>query len=72
MTIRKQIAPAQQRGPIVVYTLDEWCRMRKLSRATARRLNAEGKLKFTQLSERRIGIRSDHDQEYLDACDVGS
>ena len=71
MTRRERTA-TQQRGPITVYTLDEWCRMRKLSRATARRLNAEGKLKFTQLSERRIGIRSDHDQEYLDACDVGS
>jgi hypothetical protein len=31
-------------------------------------LNKTGKLKFTKLSERRIGIRSDHDREYLDSC----
>jgi hypothetical protein len=31
------------------------------------RLIASGRLKATYLSERRIGIRSDHDREYLDA-----
>jgi hypothetical protein len=33
-----------------------------------RRLVLAGKLKLTHLSERRRGVRSDHDQEYLDAC----
>jgi hypothetical protein len=32
------------------------------------RLIASGRVKATYLSERRIGIRSDHDREYLDAC----
>jgi hypothetical protein len=27
-----------------------------------------GKLKTVQLSECRVGVRSDHDREYLDAC----
>jgi hypothetical protein len=71
VTTKKKNAPAL-RGPITVYSLAQWCEMRGLSMATARRLNADGKLKFTKLSERRIGIRSDHDQEYLDACEVGS
>jgi hypothetical protein len=25
-------------------------------------------VKVTYLSERRMGVRSDHDQEYLDSC----
>jgi hypothetical protein len=60
------------REPIVVFTLLEWCRMRKVSKQTARRLNKAGRLKFTKLSARRIGIRSDHDREYLDSCEVQS
>jgi predicted site-specific integrase-resolvase len=67
MTAQKKIAPAQQREPITIFTLDEWCKMRKVSKATARRLIAAGKVKITHLSERRIAIRSDHDQEYLDS-----
>jgi predicted site-specific integrase-resolvase len=53
--------------PIVVYPLREWCKMRHVSISTARRLHKAGKVKFTQLSERRVGVRSDHDQQYLDA-----
>jgi predicted site-specific integrase-resolvase len=53
--------------PIVVYPLREWCKMRHVSLATANRLAKSGKLKITHLSERRRGVRSDHDLEYLDA-----
>jgi hypothetical protein len=42
--------------------------MRGISVATGRRLAAAGKIKITHLSERIIGVRSDHDQEYLDSC----
>jgi predicted site-specific integrase-resolvase len=70
MAIQKSIARARE--PIVVYTLPEWCKLRKVSKATARRLNKAGRLKFTKLSERRIGVRSDHDLEYLDSCEVQS
>jgi hypothetical protein len=41
--------------------------LRGFSTATGRRLVAAGRVKVTRLSERRIGIRSDHDQEYLDS-----
>jgi hypothetical protein len=36
------------------------------------RLIASGRVKATKMSERRIGIRSDHDQEYLDSCARGA
>jgi len=54
--------------PLLVYPFLDWCVMRGLSVATGRRLIAAGRVKVTQLSERRIGIRSDHDREYLDSC----
>jgi predicted site-specific integrase-resolvase len=66
---------ARTRAPekrIIVYSIPEWAKMRGVSTATAKRLIAKGKLKVTQLSERRRGIRSDHDQEYLDSCEVQS
>ena len=57
-----------QSSALVVHPFKEWCVLRGLSEANARRLIACGRLKATHLSERRIGIRSDHDQEYLDSC----
>jgi predicted site-specific integrase-resolvase len=74
MTIRPLRAEYSLARPdiITVIPLIEWCKLRGISRATARRLILAGKVKATRLSERRIGIRSDHDQEYLDACEVGS
>jgi excisionase family DNA binding protein len=62
--------PTPQREPITVYTLREWCKLRKVSRETARKLNKAGRIKFTRLGERRLGVRSDHDQEYLDSSVV--
>jgi predicted site-specific integrase-resolvase len=63
MAIRTKTA-----APLVVFPFLEWCQMRGISPATGRRLIAAGKVKVTQLSTRRIGVRSDHDREYLDAC----
>ena len=69
-------SPARQRAQssriqhesIVTYTLREWCKLRRISVPTAYRLIKAGKLEVTQLTERRIGIRSDHGREYLDSC----
>jgi hypothetical protein len=58
---------AAQSGALVVYPFDEWCVMRSLSKPQGRRVIAEGRVKVTWLSERRMGIRSDHDLEYLNA-----
>jgi len=58
----------RQNNPIVVYPFLEWCRMRGFSISTGRRLIESGRVKATRLSERRIGIRSDDDLEYLNSC----
>jgi hypothetical protein len=63
MTIRQR-----QHNPLVVYPFLEWCQMRGFSISTGRRLIEAGKVKVTRLSARRMGIRSDHDREYLDSC----
>jgi hypothetical protein len=55
-------------GALIVYPFEEWCVLRGFSIPTGRRLVAAGKVKVTRLSDRRIGIRSDHDREYLDSC----
>jgi hypothetical protein len=62
---------AQQRAQstgVVVYPFKEWCLIRGISEPTGRRLIRAGKVRVTRLSKRRVGIRSDHDAEYLDAC----
>jgi hypothetical protein len=71
MSLREQDRRQRQRqsfNPIVVYPFREWCAMRGISVATGRRLAAAGRVKVTHLSERIIGVRSNHDQEYLDSC----
>jgi hypothetical protein len=66
---RRQLqSKAFERGHVVVYPLRDWCRMRGVSIATARRLAEAGRVKLTQLSTRRLGVRSDHDLEYLNIC----
>jgi predicted site-specific integrase-resolvase len=68
MSLREQERRQRQHNPLVVYPFLDWCKMRGISVATGRRVIAAGRVKVTQLSERRMGIRSDHDQEYLDSC----
>src|SRR6516164_10559133 len=46
----------------------EWCELRAISLSTAERLARAGKVKVTYMSERRKGVREDHDREYLDSC----
>jgi hypothetical protein len=64
-------AHPRNHSPIVVYTFAEWVKLRGVSVATGRRILASGKVKVTRLSDRRIGIRSDHDLEYLNSCVEG-
>ena len=66
MTIRER--ERRQHNHPVVYPFLDWCKMRGFSIATGRRLITAGRVKVTQLSARRIGIRSDHDREYLNSC----
>jgi hypothetical protein len=51
-----------------VYTFTQWCEKNGLTERTGRRILASGDgPKITQLSERRIGIREDHDLAWLDS-----
>jgi hypothetical protein len=70
MSIREngRRAKPQAHTPIIVYPFLDWCKMRGISVPTGRRLIAAGRVKVTQLSDRRMGIRSDHDLEYLNNC----
>jgi hypothetical protein len=62
------IERAQARGGLIVRPFLDWCALRGISVATGRRLAKAGKVRLTQLSQRRVGVRDDHDQEYLDSC----
>ena len=54
---------------IRVFSFPKWCEFAGLTPRTGRRLLASGKgPKVTQLSERRIGIRADHHNEWLESC----
>jgi hypothetical protein len=46
----------------------QWLELRGISASTGERLRRAGKVKVTHLSARRIGVREDHDREYLEAC----
>jgi hypothetical protein len=59
---------AVKAGHVVVYQIPDWCLLRGFSIPTGRRVIKAGRVKVTDLSDRRQGIRSDHDQEYLDSC----
>jgi hypothetical protein len=49
----------------------QWIKLRGISVSTAERLQRAGKVKVTYMSERRKGVREDHDREYLDSCTRG-
>ena len=51
-----------------VIPFNDWCKLRGFSRSTGLRIIDAGRVKVTRLSARRLGIREDHDREYLDSC----
>jgi hypothetical protein len=59
-------------GLIITIPFLEWCAMRGFSVSTGRRLIADGKIPATRISDRRIGIRSDHDAAFLAARELTS
>lgn len=66
---REEAERSSHRSPILrVIPWLEWVKLRGISASTAERLRRAGKVKITQLSPRRIGVREDHDREYLDSC----
>jgi predicted DNA-binding transcriptional regulator AlpA len=54
--------------PQRVFKFKEWCELNGFSQDTGFRLLRSGRgPKITQLSDRRIGIREDHNSEWQDA-----
>lgn len=51
-----------------VLSINEAATLAGVSPATLKRRGAAGELKITKLSPRRIGVRSDHLQAWLDSC----
>jgi predicted DNA-binding transcriptional regulator AlpA len=76
MSIREQERRQRQREASIqqrdssrrVMSFRDWCDLNNFSIPTGRRLIASGKgPKITQLGERRIGIREDHNAEWQDS-----
>jgi predicted site-specific integrase-resolvase len=65
MSARDRVAVQQSKR---VFKFKEWCEINGFSQDTGRRIIAAGKVKVTQLSDHRIGIRDDHNAEYQAAC----
>src|SRR5262249_33684335 len=59
---------AQARGTVYVIPFLEWCATIGVSKPVGEKLAKAKKVKITQVSERLIGVRSDHHQEFLDSC----
>jgi predicted site-specific integrase-resolvase len=55
-------------NPIRVIPFLDWCALCGFSKATGERIIKAGKVKVTDLSPRRRGIREDHHAEYLESC----
>jgi hypothetical protein len=52
-----------------VLPLAQWLALKNLSYQTGKRLIAEGKIKITHLSQKRIGISESADREFMKACE---
>jgi hypothetical protein len=51
-----------------ILSFKDWCRLNTISQSTGRRIIAAGKVRVTQLSERRIGISESANADYQAAC----
>ena len=54
-----------------VLTFKQWCALNGFSESTGRRLIRAGKVRVTQLSERRIGIGEEDNADFQAACARG-
>jgi hypothetical protein len=51
-----------------ILSFRDWCALNGFSASTGRRIIAAGKVRVTQLSERRIGISESANADYQAAC----
>jgi len=61
----------QRRTSQRIIPFKDWCRLNGISESTGRRIIAAGKVKVTQLSERRIGIGELDNADFQARCARG-
>jgi predicted site-specific integrase-resolvase len=54
-----------------ILSFKDWCALNSVSEATGRRIIRAGKVRVTQLSERRIGIGEDDNADFQARCARG-
>jgi hypothetical protein len=54
-----------------ILSFKHWCELNNISQATGRRLIRAGKVRVSQLSDRRIGIAEDDNADYQARCPRG-
>jgi predicted site-specific integrase-resolvase len=54
-----------------ILSFKAWCALNSISEATGRRIIRAGKVRVTQLSERRIGIGEDDNADFQARCARG-
>ena len=54
-----------------ILSFKEWCRLNSISESTGRRIIAAGKVRVTQLSERRIGVGEEDNADFQARCARG-
>ena len=54
-----------------ILSFKDWCRLNSISESTGRRIIAAGKVRVTQLSERRIGVGEEDNADFQSRCARG-
>jgi len=54
-----------------ILSFKDWCRLNSISESTGRRIIAAGKVRVTQLSERRIGVGEEDNADFQARCARG-
>jgi hypothetical protein len=68
---RKRQRKESRRKSQKILSFRDWCRLNSISESTGRRIIAAGKIRVTQLSERRIGVGEDDNADFQARCARG-
>jgi predicted site-specific integrase-resolvase len=68
---RKRQRKESHRKSQRILSFKQWCELNNISEATGRRIIAAGKVRVTQLSQRRIGVGEDDNADYQQRCARG-
>jgi len=68
---RRQRQRESHRKSQRILSFTDWCRLNSISESTGRRIIAAGKVRVTQLSERRIGVGEDDNADFQARCARG-